>query len=285
MAHEEDNSEASTTGIGRKPTKQKILKDLKADMNAADTLRLEMVAKIECWRKEYKGEPYGNEQKGKSEIVSRDIKRQDEWQHASIKDPFVADPDIVKAGPVTAEDRPLAEQNELVLNNQFCRHFPRYRFMSDVIKLHYSEGTVVTKCSWNYEDETIEEEVPIYGQDLLGNVTQVGTKTIKRLKVKVNKPHAQVCRIEDIYMDPTSEGDMDKAQFVIHRYESDLSTLRKPKSIETLISWLRRSVIEKGMINLTTKKRTRLNSSLSTSLERSSWSMSTGATTTSMVTE
>jgi len=230
----EETAEIATDGFRRKPTKVKILKDLKEDMRSADTLRLEMVGKIECWRKEYKGEPYGNEQKGKSEIVSRDIKRQDEWQHASIKDPFVADPDIVKAGPVTAEDRPLAEQNEIVLNNQFCRHFPRYKFMTDVIKLHYSEGTVVTKCSWNYEDETVEEEVPVYGMDLQGNVIQVDTKIVKRLKVKVNKPHAQVCRIEDIYMDPTSEGDMDKAQFVIHRYESDLSTLRKTKKYKNL---------------------------------------------------
>jgi hypothetical protein len=220
--------------IGRKPTKVKVLKDLKEDMRSADTLRLEMVGKIECWRKEYRGDPYGNEQKGKSEIVSRDIKRQDEWQHASIKDPFVADPDIVKAGPVTAEDRPLAEQNETVLNNQFCRHFPRYKFMTDVIKLHYSEGTVVAKTSWDYEDEIIKEEVPIFGMDFEGNVSQVGTKEVKRLKVKVNKPHAQVCRIEDIYMDPTSEGDMDKAQFVIHRYESDLSTLRKTKKYKNL---------------------------------------------------
>lgn len=234
----EETSEIETDGaVRRKPTKTKILKDLKADMKSADTLRLEMVAKIETWRNEYRGELYGNEQEGKSKIVSRDIKRQDEWQHASIKDPFVADQDIVKASPVTAEDRPLAEQNQTVLNNQFCRHFGRYKFMTDVIKLHYSEGTVVAKTSWKYEDETLEEEVPVYALDATGNVMQVGMKTVKRLKVKVNKPHAQVCRIEDIYMDPTSEGDMDRAQFVIHRYESDLSTLRitkKYKNVEKL---------------------------------------------------
>ena len=220
--------------IGRKPTKAKVLKDLKEDMRSADTLRLEMVGKIECWRKEYKGEPYGNEQKGKSGIVSRDIKRQDEWQHASVKDPFVADPDIVKCGPITDEDRPLAAQNELVLNNQFCRHFKRYKFMTDVIKLHYSEGTVVVKTSWDYEDKVIEEEVPVYAVDFQGNPIQVDVKTVKRLKVLVNRPNAQVCRIEDIYMDPTSEGDMERAQFVIHRYESDLSTLRKSKKYKNI---------------------------------------------------
>jgi len=83
----------------KKLTKAELLKAFKADLNAADSLRLEMVAKVDTWRKEYNGEPYGNELKGKSEIVSRDIKRQDEWQHASVKDPFVSYVDIVKSKP------------------------------------------------------------------------------------------------------------------------------------------------------------------------------------------
>lgn len=224
--------DASGTPI--KPSKTKILKDFKADMKAADSLRLEMVSKVEVWRDVYNGAKYGNEQPGKSEIVSRDIKRQDEWQHASIKDPFVADPDIVKCNPVTYEDRAAAAQNELVLNQQFTRHFNRYKFMTDVVKLYYQEGTVITKTSWDYEDETIEEEVPIYGLDLTGQPMVIDTKLVKRIKVKVNKPHAQVCRLEDIFMDPTSEGDMNKAQFIIHRYESDLSTLRKSNKYKNL---------------------------------------------------
>jgi hypothetical protein len=236
MVHD-DNEEGSAPEDPSKPrklTKKQILSDLKADMSAADTLRLELVAKVEEWRDEYNGAPYGNEQRGKSEIVSRDIKRQDEWQHASVKDPFVSDQDIVKCKPITYEDRASAIQNELVLNQQFCRQFPRYKFMTDVIKLHYKEGTVVVKCSWKYEDEIVEEEVPIWGLDLQGNVVQVDTKTVKRLKVLVNKPYAEVCRIEDIYIDPTAEGDLDRAHFFIHRYESDLSTLRKTGKYKNL---------------------------------------------------
>ncbi len=215
------------SGRPKKPSRTKVLADLKADMKAADSLRLEMVAKVETWRKEYHGQPYGNEQDGKSKIVSRDIKRQDEWQHASVKDPFVSDSDIVKCRPVTAEDRQAAEQNQLVLNYQFCRQFNRYKFMTDVIKLYYSEGTVIVKTHWDYEDEVVEEEIPIYGVNLDGSLTQVDVKKVKRRKIKVNKPGAKVCRLEDIFIDPTCEGDMDKAQFVIHRYESDMSTLRK----------------------------------------------------------
>ena len=136
--------------------KRELLDAFKNDMRAADTLRQEMVARVDTWKKQYNGEPYGNEQKGKSEFVSRDIKRQDEWQHASIKDPFVSHTDIIKCLPVTYEDRLAANQNELVLNYQFTRLFNRYKFMTDAIKLYYSEGTVIVKTSWEYEDEVVE---------------------------------------------------------------------------------------------------------------------------------
>ena len=218
-----------------KPTKQALLKAFKEDLRSADTLRLEIVSKAEQWRNEYEGKPYGNEQEGKSKIVSRDIKRQDEWQHASIKDPFVSDTDIIKCSPVTAEDRKPAEQNQLVLNYQFTRQFTRYKFITDVIKLFYKEGTVFVKTSWDYDDEEVEEEVPVYAADpLTGEPTVVGVELVKKLNVLVNKPNATICRLEDIYIDPTCEGSIDNAQFIIHRYESDLSSLRKAGKYENL---------------------------------------------------
>ena len=218
-----------------KPTKQALLKAFKEDLRSADTLRLEIVSKAEQWRNEYEGKPYGNEQEGKSKIVSRDIKRQDEWQHASIKDPFVSDTDIIKCSPVTAEDRKSAEQNQLILNYQFTRQFTRYKFITDVIKLFYKEGTVFVKTSWDYDDEEVEEEVPVYAADrFTGEPTVVGVELVKKLNVLVNKPNATICRLEDIYIDPTCEGSIDNAQFIIHRYESDLSSLRKAGKYENL---------------------------------------------------
>lgn len=217
----------------RKLNKKDLLKAFKTDISAADSLRLETVAKIEKWRKEYNGEPYGNEQKGKSSLVSRDIKRQDEWQHASVKDPFVSSSDIIKCNPVTFEDRKAAEQNQIVLNSQFARQFPRYQFITDVIKLHYSEGTVVVKTGWNYEDEKEKVEVPIMGL-VEGMPQEVGTQEIEQIKVLVNQPDATICRMEDVYIDPTCFGDLNKANFVCHRYETDMSSLRKSGKYKNL---------------------------------------------------
>lgn len=203
-----------------------ILKALQADLNDAKPLRKEWDEKIAKWKDWYNGEPYGNEKKGKSAVVSRDIKRQNEWQHPSLIDPFVSTPDIIKARPVTWEDAEAARQNELVLNTQFCRQFNRYMFMTKVVKVLAQEGTAVVMTGWEYEDATEEVEYPIMSIDpYTGQPVQVGTELVEEVVVKKNQPTAKVCRNEDVFIDPTCQDDLNNAQFVIYRYETDMSTL------------------------------------------------------------
>lgn len=203
-----------------------ILKALQADLNDAKPLRKEWDEKIAKWKNWYNGEPYGNEKKGKSAVVSRDIKRQNEWQHPSLIDPFVSTPDIIKTKPVTWEDAEAARQNELVLNTQFCRQFNRYMFMTKVVKVLAQEGTAVVMTGWEYEDAIEEVEYPIMSIDpYTGEPVQVGTELVEEVVVKKNQPTAKVCRNEDVFIDPTCQDDLNNAQFVIYRYETDMSTL------------------------------------------------------------
>jgi hypothetical protein len=207
--------------------KGELLSALKADLKAAELLKREQDSAIWKWKAEYNGDPYGNEQKGKSAIVSRDIKKQSEWQHATIVDPFVSTANIIKCTPITFEDTEAARQNELLLNTQFCRKFDRYNFMSKAVKVLDQEGTLVIQTGWDYEDKevtTIAETIvidPISGQEAI--VEQEVTETV----VIKNQPTAKVCRNHDIYIDPTCQDNLDNAQFVIYRYETDLSTLKK----------------------------------------------------------
>jgi hypothetical protein len=206
--------------------KAELLNALKADLKAADPLKQDQDVLIAKWRAEYNGAPYGNEQKGKSAIVSRDIKKQSEWQHATIIDPFVSTSEIIKATPITWEDEAAARQNELLLNTQFCRKFDRFNFMSKAVKVLDREGTLVVQCGWDYEEEEVTREAEVvvineFGQESI--VEQSVTETI----VKKNQPTAKVCRNEDIYIDPTCQDNLDNAQFVIYRYETDLSSLKR----------------------------------------------------------
>ena len=207
--------------------KKQLLEAFKTDLEAAKVQRANIDAKIRVWRAEYDGEPYGNEVKGKSAIVSRDIKKQAEWQHASIIAPFVGMRDIIKADPVTYEDKEAARQNQIILNTQFCRKFDRYNFMTKAVKLLDMEGTVIIQTGWNYEDREIEVEVPNIEVDEYGNEYINGTTTETQIEVITNTPTAKVCRNEDVFIDPTCQDDMDNCQFVIYRYETDLSTLRQ----------------------------------------------------------
>lgn len=224
-----------------------ILSALQKDLRAAQILRSSLDAKIAKWKKEYNGEPYGNENKLRSQLVSRDIKKQSEWQHAALIEPFVSTPDIIKASPVTAEDAVMSPKIEILLNTQFCRQFNRYNFMTKALKVLDQEGTVVVRTGWEYEEKRIEENILVeqpnpdfqkamllvqqrqLDQNVLSQIPQtiqVEQVSIQTKPVK-NHPTAMVCRNEDIFIDPTCQDDMDKCQFVIYRYESDMNTLKQ----------------------------------------------------------
>ena len=206
--------------------KNELLNKLRDDLKAADRLRQEWFNKIQDYRNETQGKPYGNEVKGKSKIVSQDIRKQIEWMLPTLADPFLSSPDIIRCNPVTYEDVLAARQNELLLNTQFCRKFPRYNFMMKALRVLATEGTLVVQTGWDYEDEEIETMVeavvdhPETGEEIIAMTKE------KVTRVKKNQPTATVCRNEDIYLDPTCMDDIDKCQFVIHRYETDLSTLK-----------------------------------------------------------
>lgn len=205
--------------------KSAILKAFKADLKNADQLQKEWLAKRDMWLNESMGNPYGNEVDNKSKIVSKDIKKQIEWLIPSAADPFLSTSDVIKCTPITAEDTLSARQNELLLNTQFCRKFSRFNFINKAIRVLATEGTLVIQTGWDYEDKEVEEEVEIAVVDKYGN-TIIRKEIQKVTKVIKNQPTAIVCRNEDIFIDPTCMDDMDKCQFIIHRYESDLSTLK-----------------------------------------------------------
>lgn len=205
--------------------KKKILSNLKKDLKAAEIIKKQWDSQRDEWVRESRGDPYGNEVDGKSKIVSKDIRKQLEWLIPSITDPFLSSNDVIKCNPITYEDVEAAKQNELLLNTQFCRKFPRYNFINKATRVLATEGTLVIQTGWDYEDIEVEEEVEVVKTDEFG-MQYIATEMQTVTKVIKNQPTAVVCRNEDVYLDPTCMDDMDKCQFVIHRYETDLSTLK-----------------------------------------------------------
>jgi len=205
---------------------KELLNALKLDLQAAEEMKVTNDSKVQKRRDTYEGKLYGNEEEGKSKIVPKVAKRQSEWAHATVKDPFVGSPDIVKCNPITFDDTQTARQAEILLNFQFCRQFDRYGFMTKSLKVLDVDATLVVQTGWLYEDEEVEIEREVVGIDEYGN-EYVTSEIVTETKVIKNRPTAKVCRSEDVYLDPTCQDNMDNAQFVIYRYETDLSTLRK----------------------------------------------------------
>ncbi|MCM2973732.1 portal protein [Larsenimonas suaedae] len=58
-------------------------------------------------------------------------------------------------------------------------------------------------------------------------VRQVGMKAVKTTRVTKNQPTLEVCDFRNVIIDPTCRGDVDKASFVIHSFETSLSELKK----------------------------------------------------------
>ena len=198
---------------------------LKADLQEAQRLQKDWMIKRDTWLKETYGQPYGNEEDGKSKIVSKDIKKQLEWMLPSLSDPFLSTASVIKCNPITFEDAKAARQNELLLNAQFCRKFDRYNFIMKALRVLVAEGTVTIQTGWDYEDEEVEVLTEVVAVDENGE-EYVTTEKQPQTRVVRNQPTAMVCRNEDIFIDPTCMDDMDKCQFVIHRYQTSLSALK-----------------------------------------------------------
>lgn len=76
-----------------------------------------------------------------------------------------------------------------------------------------------------------------YGQAVVA--IQQGVQVIEEVKPVINKPTLEVCNTRNVYIDPTCEGDIDKAKFVIHSFESCLADLKadgRYKNLERVAS-------------------------------------------------
>lgn len=76
-------------------------------------------------------------------------------------------------------------------------------------------------------DLSLEKGVPI-------KPVVTGTKTEKAIRVLYNRPTLEVCDFNNVILDPTAKGDIEKAGFAIFSFETSLSVLKKDKRYKNL---------------------------------------------------
>jgi hypothetical protein len=220
------------------------LADLKADLESAQTAHSIHTLEVDNWIRVLEGKQTINAKRGRSKLVPKLARKQAEWRYAALSEPFLSTDDVFNTSPATFEDKEKAEQNGMVLNYQLNCRMDKIGFIDNYIRTAVDEGTVIVRVGWEFEKgiRTVYEDVfedrlmqdPQTGQPaldpsgapLLERVKTGQTESEQEITIK-NQPVLTVCDYNNLVLDPTCEGDIDKASFAIYSFETSLSELKK----------------------------------------------------------
>ena len=236
------------------------VRDLKKDLSEALPSHNQHVDKVNGWISALRGELKIKVQEGRSKVQPKLIRKQNEWRYSALEEPFLSTDDMFIVNPVTHLDVDAARQNMLVLNKQFRVDIPKVQFINKYIRTAVNTGTVIVKLNWEVERDTVLEEVPVYTQTAeelyvalqqkvvngeipeeeamaimeSGQPIQIGVESREVEKEVINRPVLQVRDSRNIIIDPSCEGDIDNAQFIIDKFLTDMSTLKKDSRYSNL---------------------------------------------------
>ena len=199
----------------------------------------------------YLGAPLGNEQEGKSQVVSRDVQETVDWIMPSLMKVFTSGDSVVQFQPQNEDDVPQAEQETEYINWVFNRKNPGFTIMHDWFQdaLMMKNGIVKVYME--------EEEYPKYDyftgltEDIiLDIVSDPDVQVIQKsdngdgtFDIKINttckKRHLKVCNIppEEFIISRKAKS-IDDALFVGHRPQVTKSELREMGVPEDVIAEL-----------------------------------------------
>lgn len=200
--------------------------------------------------------------KGNSTMSPRLIRKQNEWRYAALSEPFLASEDMFDVEPQTYKDEESARDNAIIINKQFEKDIDRVKLIDEYIRTAVDEGTVFLRVGWEYEEEEVTYQEPIQKQVLPPEVEQrlnqaamavqagqmdpmqfqqmvqaaqqqaitVDTdQFIEKTENRVvrNRPTVEVCDYDRVMLDPTCEGDIEKAKLIVYQWLSSKAELRE----------------------------------------------------------
>jgi len=233
--------------------------DLKSDLTSAEPAHSTHVTKVQGYLQNLDGKLKGKLPKNRSQVQPKLIRKQAEWRYAALSEPFLASKDLFNVDPRTYEDGEGAEDNEMLLNYQFNTKIDKTAFIDEYIRTAVDEGTVVVQVGWKYEEEERMVDTPIIAtpeqaqavmlkavqegrisqEDAIaklqsGEQIKLETRKVRKTVPKYNHPTLRVCEFDELVIDPTCEGDISKAQFVISPFETSISELKRDTSYKNL---------------------------------------------------
>ena len=144
--------------------KEPELAELKKDFDLVKSNHDTEVAKITKARnlKNIEGGAKLAKVAGRSNVQPKLIRKNNEWQYASLANPFLSTEDVFNAYPVSAEDVYAAEQNGLLLNYQFNNKLRKVKFINDLVHDCVDNGVVFARVGWKTVTSQIVENTPVF---------------------------------------------------------------------------------------------------------------------------
>ncbi|HEY7823551.1 MAG TPA: chromosome partitioning protein ParB [Acidimicrobiia bacterium] len=138
------------------------LVDLKKDLEESRQSHQTSVSRIDGWldNLHVRNAAKIKVAKNASAVQPKLIRKQAEWRYAALSEPFLSTPSIFKVNPVSWEDVKAAQQNQIVLNNQFNTRINKVAFIDEYVRTAVDEGTVIVKLGWDFREEEFIETVP-----------------------------------------------------------------------------------------------------------------------------
>ena len=223
----------------------KILSDLQNNYKASLVSKTKVDSSIQKWVKAYNGQKYGNEVKGRSEIVMKDIKKTIKTMSPSIIEPFMTSDTLVSAKPVRVGAEDVAAYNSDILNYQYNNQFDKLEFITSISMILPKEGTVFVRTGWDFKESVEKKELTGLGFEELQVLQQTNpndvknvvqekngsfTVTLEKRTTLWNKPTGVICKNESITTDPTAHSFKD-SKFITYEYEKSYSDIKKEKDI------------------------------------------------------
>lgn len=138
------------------------------DREVLSILQAEERASVSYWTSEiadeqaenlsyYLGEPFGDEQDGRSSVVSRDVAEVIDWMMPDLLRVFMATDEVVRFEPQNPNDEAFAKQATEYANFIFTRDNPGFRILHDWFKDALLQKVGIVKVYWEDETEYTKE--------------------------------------------------------------------------------------------------------------------------------
>ena len=139
------------------------IRDLKQDLSDARNVHFSQENKISTWLDNLNvtGKAKIKVAVGNSAIVPKLIRKQAEWRYAALSEPYLSTDDVFKVEPISWEDRKAAQQNQILLNNQFNTKINKVSFIDTYIRTLVDEGTAIVRVTWDFIEEEYQAVVPL----------------------------------------------------------------------------------------------------------------------------